>query len=933
MPGGTQRQTVGAGNGVLFEVVFNTDPRKKPAHGISLSYGGQVYRCSDAASIGSVHTIHTDDEDDDEDDCPRNSRGHGKGHSQASPRKLPSSSACLKKSPRGSILRSPLSPKASPKKLRRSRTLSPSHQSRTRSILAPFSNFSRKLSFRRHSYDEDAKTKQDKRQVRHKATKPVIDPRPIVQSIPLGCQQASAHFAYQKQFPMYHYVPAPHPQPVFGAPPIVYPMAHGAPSNNTAPQCPPALQQMQDHINHLTSILAANPIDLLAKRELGRLLAERNSFLDSATKQAATTVNPSLVETVKPKKDGVRFIATKEPIVDDSDGDDLQENAAASIASSKLSVAPEQHHICSGCREQRSPSFHRKHPFAKPVHNVCRKCREGKRASSVMNRYHFCDSCGIVRSKEYHHRRGNATSVSGRSKICRKCHSNGNHVRESTSKAPRDYKGPSKDGKRNEFVISKPVARTASALPRESVKIEPRTRSRQSQRQRDSADDTGVWGHDGASDLGQSSRSTTQPETLYNTVKEEAFNSYRPPEISDEDASSNQPVTLESSFHSSGTESFNFQERTAPAAHFTEFPLFDSACESSEASFPSLPASSHNTTSNPYYQPRSTAARPCSPSRPAEAPLPPPPPPRRPSPPAYHLPPRASRPSPSETYSGSAFPDFPDVSGKPRFVNRNQSWPGDMHVPSPSVFSSVFGPGRKVSASDGAQSPQPSPPAHDSHRPWTRADAGERFTTGAFGKPPPPPPTSSFQTSTSPPASPWASFSGPISHPAADESGGGSRGAFSHDGSSHAGARKASVFGGCYYRSSPEPASPDDPPRGFPFRFEKPKSYSRRGGVRDEFKSTRGAWNVKTGSSDASAFACRGGHEDVPEPIIEEPSSPVAKSPLTTPLLLEFHGETSDSGVEFLIDSSDSLSASSSSSSSQESLLASHLDGLAVHNP
>ncbi|OAA39235.1 hypothetical protein BBO_06659 [Beauveria brongniartii RCEF 3172] len=882
MAGGTQRKTVVAGNGVLFEVVFkNADPRKKPAHGISLSYGGQVYRCSDAASIGSVHTIHTHDEDDD-DDCPKASHGSGKDHSQAFPRKL-SSSACLKKSPRGSKLRPPLSPKPSPKKLRRSRTLSPSHQSRTRSILAPFSNFSRKLSFRRHSHDEYAKTKQDKRQIRQEATKPVIGPRPIMQNIPLGCQQAPPHFAYQKQFPMYHYVPAPHLQSVFGAPPTAYSMAHGAPSNNTAPQCPPALQQLQDHINHLTSIVAAYPIDLFAKRELSRLLAERNSFLDSATKKTATTTSPSRVETVKPKKDGVRFIATKKPIVDDSGDDKLQENDTASIASSELSIAPEQHHICSSCGEQRSPSFHRKHPFAKPVHNVCRKCREGKRASSVMNRYHFCDSCGIVRSKEYHHRRGNATSVSGRSKICRKCHLNGSHVRESTSKAPHDYKGPSKDGKREEVVTSKPVARTASALLGESVKIEPRTRSRQTQRQRDSADDTGVLGHDGTSDLGQSSRSTTQPETVYNTVKEEAFNSYRPPELSDEDASSDQPVTLESSFRSSGTESFDFQERTVPAVHSPEFPLFDTACESSEASLPSLRASSCNTTSNPYYQPRSTAARPCSPFRPAEAPPSSPTPPH----PAHHLPPRTSYPPPSEMRSGSSFPDFPDVSSKPRFVDRNQSWPGDMHVPSPSDFSYLSGPGRKVSASDGAQSPPPSPPAYDNPRPWTRADAGnDRFTTGAFGKPPPPPPTSSFHTSSSPPASPWVSFSGPIPHPAVDESAdGGSRGAFSHDGSSHVDARKASVFGGCYYHSSPEPGSPDDaPPRGFPFRFEKPRSYSRRGGTRDEFKSTRGAWNVNTGSS---AFARHGrGHEDVPEPIIEEPSSPVAKSPLTTPLLL-----------------------------------------------
>ncbi|XWW92129.1 hypothetical protein V2A60_000051 [Cordyceps javanica] len=42
MAGGTRRQTVATGNGVLFEVVFrNSNPQKKPGHGISLSYGGQ----------------------------------------------------------------------------------------------------------------------------------------------------------------------------------------------------------------------------------------------------------------------------------------------------------------------------------------------------------------------------------------------------------------------------------------------------------------------------------------------------------------------------------------------------------------------------------------------------------------------------------------------------------------------------------------------------------------------------------------------------------------------------------------------------------------------------------------------------------------------------------------------------------------------------
>lgn len=125
-----------------------------------------------------------------------------------------------------------------------------------------------------------------------------------------GFQQAPLHFAYQNQFPMYHYMPVPQRQSVYGVVPIAYSMAQGA--ANTAPQFPPELQQLQGHINHVTAILAANPIDLYAKRELDRLLAERNSFLNSATQRTAPAAASGHIETPNPRADDARSITEKE---------------------------------------------------------------------------------------------------------------------------------------------------------------------------------------------------------------------------------------------------------------------------------------------------------------------------------------------------------------------------------------------------------------------------------------------------------------------------------------------------------------------------------------------------------------------------------------------------------------------------------------------
>ncbi|EGX92206.1 hypothetical protein CCM_06367 [Cordyceps militaris CM01] len=846
MAGGTQRQPIATGNGVLFEVVLkNADPRKKPTHGLSLSYGGQMYSWPGAAvSMGSVHTVDTDD-----DENPSEPRGQEKRRSRDS-----CPSRCLKKSP-GRSAQKEAAPvlTASPKKLRRSRTLSPSHQSRTRALFAPLSALSRKLSARRHSYDEDEKTKREKRQEK---TTPPPEQRPAVRTLPQGFFPPP-HVAYQNPVPMYHHVPAP----VFATAPIQYPTAQG--TSSTAPQCPPELQQLQGRINHFAAVLAANPIDLLAKRELDRLTAERNSFLDTATKSTVPAAPLAPIKEVRPTTDSIPSIAQQQPVVHNPVSHESTA-VSASYAPRDMTASPEQQHICSGCGEMRSLSFHRKHPFAKPVHNVCRKCREGGRrrraAPPVMSRYHFCDGCGIVRSKEYHRRRGsaNTTSVSMRSKICRKCHADGHHQRQTPDKTAREYKSLTKDGKHSESVALKPASRKEPLA-------EPSTARRK--QPHGCEDDLGIPVYDGVSDWHSSTPMSAETNTTsYPCARDDAFATYRSPEVSEEDASSHQPASLQSSFRSSGRDSPAFRDYTAPEASLT-----DAASETSSLHTPqdTNPCSS----TNPYYQPRGTTGRLSSPFLYAE--------PRAPQP-------SAVRPSsPRDPASPPSAPRSGINSPPRRFVDRNQSWPGNLHLPRGSP---TYTTTRKVSASDGAPSPTFLDPA--------------RFTTGAFSSKRRPP-------SSSPPASPWASFSGPIPHP----------------GGSEPGSKGKSVFAR-YHNNNNTPTASEpavspiaDHHPAFPGRFRRPKSFSGRdpatsasGGT--EFASTRGAWNINT----------RGGGQDehVPEPIIEEPSSPLAKSPVTTPLLLEFHLEEdlSDSGVEFLTGSS---SPSCLSGDDNSSLLASHL--------
>ncbi|KAJ3481390.1 hypothetical protein NLG97_g7834 [Lecanicillium saksenae] len=673
MAGGTHRQTGAAGSGVLFEVIFNNaNPRKKPGHGISLSYGGQVYRCNDAESIRSVHTIHTDDEEEAAD-----SRSPGKNSVAQDAQEKPNSF--------------PFAPIP-----RVSASLSPSHQSRARSILAPFSNLSRKF-VRRHSYDEGVKTKREKSPVRQETRR---EQRPTVQGVHPGFAYAPQPipFIYQNHIPMYQYVPA-QTQTVFGAAPMAYPTAQAAPS--AAPQCPPELQHLQARIDHATCSLAANPIDLHAKQELNRLLAERNSFLDSATKRPAQPSAAQPAATLKPEADESRTTTEKSLIVD-CPGREHPEKETIAAEASDESVASEKQHICSGCGAARSPSFHRKHPFAKPVHNVCRKCRVGKRAPSVVRRYHFCSSCGIVRSKEYHRRRGNAASVSLRSQICRKCHANGDSMRNVLLPSKR----PSQEEK-----LVKPYAKPSALIRVERTRSVPREQSV-------SAEDNQSLGYDGASNFA----SSVQPEkykTESSSPTKADFHSYRSPEVSDESISDRRP-SLESSLRSSGASSPVYKEEL-----HEESGIKNDAIPASEREW--NPESFHvpEQASNPYYQPRNATTRLSSPFQYTDA-----------SNRSRHL----EHPV-SEVYSQPSDhdtrPDSPRLQDaqNPSFATRNQSWPGDLNLPSsPSVFSGFSSFHRKVSASEGAQTPQHSPIADTHPSQWHEA-SGARFTKGAFGRP------------------------------------------------------------------------------------------------------------------------------------------------------------------------------------------------------
>lgn len=265
----------------------------------------------------------------------------------------------------------------------------------------------------------------------------------------------------------------------------------------------------------------------------------------------------------------------------------------------------------------------------------------------------------------------------------------------------------------------------------------------------------------------------------------------------------------------------------------------------------------------------------------------------------YSNSPTSTHPNSSQSTQHDAAPDSPvSEEDKSSFLEGNKSRPGNLHVLLPSTSVSFKGIGRKDSVPDCSKTAAHcvTTPIGDQY--GTNFEDKQRYSKGAFDKL-----SSSFKSSA--PRSPWESFSGPICNPSPDR---GSRGAFfeAKDAGSHGGSHggsnfepseaKESIFGS--YNTSEESGSPTEP-LGFSFRFGQPKSYTNRqagprcytdqGSMRRG--STRGAWNINTSfcgtnsHSTASTFA-RSTHDHVPEPIIEEPSSPISKSPIATPLLL-----------------------------------------------
>lgn len=421
--------------GILFETVFHssggkhTIPRAQSDHGVVLGYAGHVYTCNkDTESVRSVHTICTDDEDelDTKSDTVCQSRTttrkSSSGHRSPSP--------CLKNSPRKSARPPAALLKPSPRKLKRSRTLSPPKSSKRRSMLAPFTSFSRKFSIRRHSSGEEP----NPTTVKDPKLKQEAPSKQTVREMPPASRQfpgnTFAPYVLPMQYPsqpvMYHYVPMNQNQQPVGSGPFAYTQASSSMPQSapaSAPQFPPQLKQLQDTIDRTTAFLAANPVDLALKSELARLLAERNAFLDSATKQNTrneVTIEPRPVKEYVPQKITGEIEKSIENV---QNGDDISlAPIEKDLGQEDVAMVMSGKHVCSGCGEPRSTSFHKKYPFEKPVHNVCRKCREGRRRIRVMERYHFCQDCGIVRSKQYQRSHADVSPRQSRSKICRKCY-------------------------------------------------------------------------------------------------------------------------------------------------------------------------------------------------------------------------------------------------------------------------------------------------------------------------------------------------------------------------------------------------------------------------------------------------------------------------------------------------------------------------------
>lgn len=407
-----------------------------------------------------------------------------------------------------------------------------------------------------------------------------------------------------------------------------------------------------------------------------------------------------------------------------------------------------------------------------------------------------------------------------------------------------------------------------------SETVEPRRRSNSSQHRTQGL----LSNYDGIADSGRARGIEAEAEPVPSSefsANRRGLNAYVSPDHCDDHASSHDPASLERSprLPTSASPVPNIQSSSdqKPSVLTSHPPNPDSA--SSHTPHLSRDDLQHD----PYY-PRLRATETNTP---------------------YPNSPLSPRPNSSQNTQHDAAPDSPVLEeGKSSFVDSNKSRPGNLHVPLPSAFAGFNGIGRKGSLSDGSKTPANgiTMPLETPYE--TNFEDKQRYTKGAFCKL-----SSSFKPSA--PRSPWESFSGPICNPSSDR---GSRGAFfearaagscggSHDGSNFEPLEaKESIFGS--YNASEQSESPTEP-AGFSFRFGQPKSYSRRharpGSYTDQGSmrggSTRGAWNINTSfcgansRSTASTFA-RSTHDHVPEPIIEEPSSPISKSPTATPLLL-----------------------------------------------
>ncbi|PFH59256.1 hypothetical protein XA68_12627 [Ophiocordyceps unilateralis] len=195
------------------------------------------------------------------------------------------------------------------------------------------------------------------------------------------------------------------------------------------------LQRIQYDMDQVKTRLLSNSEDQALQNELVDLQTKLNSALNLATARPVlpaarrssdnAPANTGRSAGCRPKPSeagGEKAVAADAPLLkipepERPNQDDI-EQAPRETPNRVRAQSPGgavRHHLCSGCGEVRSGSFHGKHPLSKchkPLLNYCSPCKDNKiERGVIMDRHHFCFGCGVVRSKAFQRR--NAATVEG----------------------------------------------------------------------------------------------------------------------------------------------------------------------------------------------------------------------------------------------------------------------------------------------------------------------------------------------------------------------------------------------------------------------------------------------------------------------------------------------------------------------------------------